>query len=164
MELGNQQERLAFLAGLVEGEGTITIQRSNVRRNGKHNLLPLLQVANSNETLVDFTVQLMRTLDVSPYVYWRKQKAAARSATVHVGGYKRCGRLLTLLAPYLVSKRPQAELVLAMCIRRQNLPKCSPYTAEDLEAVERIRVLNKKPSVLMRESSEAICRAPNVIG
>lgn len=164
MEFGNQQERLAFLGGLLEGEGTITIQRSNKRRNGKHNLLPVVQIANSNDTLIEFVVGLLKDLEVGPYVYWRVSKGYARSATVHVGGYRRCGSLLSLVMPYLVSKEPQARLVLAMCQRRAGVARNTPYSAEDLAAVDVIRGLNTKPTARMRESSEAICQAPNVLG
>lgn len=163
MELGNQQERLAFLGGLLEGEGTITIQKSNLRKNGRHNLLPVVQIANSNEVLIDFVVSLLTGLDVGPYVYWRKHGEFAKSATVHVGGYRRCGKLLSMVMPFLVSKKQQAEIVLAMCVRRRDAPKNTPYSADDFTAVERIRGLNMKPTTKMRESSEAICRAPNVL-
>jgi len=164
VELGNQQERLAFLGGLLEGEGTITIQRSNVRKNGKHNLLPVVQIANSNEILIEFVAELLSELSVGPYVYWRKRGEYARSATVHVGGYRRCGSLLALVMPYLVSKKPQAQIVLALCQRRVNLARNTPYSADDLAAVDQIRGLNTKPTTRMRESSEAICSAPNVVG
>ena len=162
MELGNQQERLAFLGGLLEGEGTITIQRSNKRKNGKNNLLPVVQIANSNEILIEFVADALRALDVGPYVYWRQSGKYAKSATVHIGGYQRCAKFLSLVTPYLVSKKPQAELVLAMCTRRKDAPKNTPYSKEDLLAVEQVRGLNVKPTTRMRLSSEAICRAPNV--
>ena len=158
MGLDNQQERLAFLAGLIEGEGTITIQRSNKRKNGKHNILPIVQIANSNAELIEFAVKTLRETGASPYVYWKKQseKTRAPSATIHLGGYNRVGSFLKVITPYLISKRRQAEIVLSMCERRCNQPKNTPYADEDLQAVDLIRQLNTKPGTRLRESPETI--------
>lgn len=158
MGLDNQQERLAFLAGLIEGEGTITIQRSNKRKNGKQTILPVVQIANSNAVLIEFTVKTLQEIGASPYVYWKQHsiKTHAPSATVHLGGYNRVGAFLRMITPYLVSKRQQAETVLAMCERRCNLPKNTPYADADFDAVEIVRQLNTKPGTRLRESSETI--------
>lgn len=158
MGLDNQQERLAFLAGLIEGEGTITIQTSNKRKNGKHNLLPIVQIANSNVELIEFTVKTLQETGISPFVYWKQRtgKSLAPSATVQISGYKRVVAFLRLITPYLISKRRQAEVVLAMCERRCDLPKNTPYTDADLLSVGEIRRLNTKPGTRLRESSETI--------
>lgn len=159
--LDNQQERLAFLAGMIEGEGTVTISR--ISNHGYKALKPMVQIANSNPILIEHVAGLVRSLGVSPYVYWRNPaKHQAPSAVVRMEGFKRAGALLRLVTPFLISKKPQAEAVLRYISRREGLRgsdfKTHKLGVQDVEEFNLVKELNLRPMAKLRRVSSETTR------
>lgn len=160
MELGNQQERIAFVAGLIEGEGTITISvlHNKSSRNGIR-IRPMIVINNTSKELIDFTMDLLHSLDCAAYVYWRMQKSSpAKIAAIQIIGYWRIKRFLDLILPWLISKKQQAQLVLSLCNRRCYVKSNEPYEDADFELAEKIKELNLKPKERMRRLSSTSIR------
>jgi hypothetical protein len=167
MVLSNQQERLIFLGTLIEGEGCVNLVKVN-RPNGRFRLMSSIDINNTSLELVDFTVNTLKAVGISPYVHWKYQRRAsdgmeyAPCACIRIAGMKRLTSFLEMIVPFLISKRKQAEIILAFNQRRLTKPQNAHYDEKDLELYESVKNLNKKPSYKMRESSETNTWDPSI--
>lgn len=99
---------LAYLAGLVDGEGTVGLFNGQ-SLGGK---VPSLFITNTDETLIDWLVDTLGG---------RKQLTAKATATTKAcyrwwaGGYLSVRDALRVLKPYLRVKTSNAEKVLQRC-------------------------------------------------
>jgi hypothetical protein len=108
---------LAYLAGIIDGEGTITIARAP-RNNTKHKVpyyIPHMKVCNTDKALIDWIHQNFGgRLN-------NERKPTDKWSTLYYIRWN-CGKardLLNQLLPYLRIKRLQALIVLE-CIGRMN--------------------------------------------
>lgn len=166
------ETRRAWLAGIWDGEGSITIFEVNVpghRRDGKkkpNKLAPVVGVTNCCPLLINEVLSITSELGVNLHVVQtRKQDEKNRLCynlnTRNAEGVK---KILEFLMPYLISKKPQAEIVLRYVNGRLALMEKTGrknlcyvgYTDEDREAMRDVRGMNKKgPREELSESSEA---------
>jgi len=136
-----------YLAGLVDGEGSIlfSVSRSTRRAADGRTLhvtqyQPRLQIANSNERLLCMT----RDFVGAGHVLSNPRRNAA-----HKIGYqyqlagKALGHLLTKLIPHLILKETQARLVLVW-LEDRGRAGSRPYSAADLDIIELVKAANAK--------------------
>jgi hypothetical protein len=106
--------RLGYIAGLVDGEGTISVLQRGSRRPRAS-----VSISNTDTQLMEWLAQL------GGHVYWERK--------AHARGYKRravwtvaqalgCSRLLVAIEPYLVIKRSKAQEALATLQARWGFP------------------------------------------
>ena len=104
----------AYLAGLVDGEGSITIRKTSRQRTNTHQYSLQLVIANTSLKLSKW----MSVLGIKGYIWNRNainQNPKWRlSFTYHFNG-KEARDLLWLLLPYLVIKPEQARLGINFC-------------------------------------------------
>ncbi len=187
MEFGNQQERsLAWLAGILDGEGSISVQVYTLP-DGRVRLTPFICIVNSDEGILDEIARIIEELDYSG-------KRVARNGKTMRSGFRKCAQarnskqrpetkvfnfridgqepvldFLKVIRPYLKSKQKQrsADVVMeyieqrfSRLLERDSLGRIrrSQYTRDEIELISSIRTHSTA------KSSEAICRAPNVIG
>jgi hypothetical protein len=130
--------RLAYLAGIIDGEGHVSVVRRGTY------FVPCVRVANTNETLIGAVKDILDDLEVGYCVSYydrSERKNAKPSWTVCVEARARVPKLLNAVLPYLIAKLPQAEMVLAWCEfdgRRKSL------TQEDRELITGIREANSR--------------------
>jgi hypothetical protein len=141
---------LGFLAGLVEGEGTVGITKCGTR------LYPYVYIlANTDMTLIDHThtiVERAGFLASKLLVHSQSEKAKGRRpvATISMHGFQPSLAILRALTPYLVGKRRRAELVMEFCETRIGLWETgahgqrTPYTEREWEIAREVRTLNRK--------------------
>lgn len=147
--MDNQQAKaqfdLGFLIGLIEGEGTITLNQQNLRR---YKLQPYIGIANTNRMLIDRVIDVCRSLSLPHYVHSAKIKSGKSCYTVQAHGLGRCKRWLDVITSHLVGKRPQAELLLEFInIRKRalvDLPWAKAYGERELEIKCELHDLNVK--------------------
>lgn len=158
--IGNQQVRpdeLAWLAGIVDGEGTINITdkltpQRRARKDGtrKRHYCTFLQIANTNEDIILKVIEIMKKLNANPYVW---EKAATdkwkKSYQVSLQRMAKVKRVLEQIYPYLIAKRRQAELTLKFINSRLSKfdagrGKNNPYTQEEMEWINEIKRLNHR--------------------
>jgi len=143
-----QEVEMAYLAGLIDGEGTITLERSGNRRlNGMMGLSPKVIVTDTDRAIVDATMTIMRRLGVNPYV--KVQSPAKRKKAcfwVTVSGLSKCKKVLEAVKPYLVGKLAQAQLVLDFVESRGNsqAAKGQQYSEAELQILDKLRALNHR--------------------
>lgn len=104
---------LAWLAGLWDGEGSITIF-THVEKNGAKKICPTLLVVNTDQTIIAEAARLLDEMGTSFAVFERKNpsdkhKDCYQLSTRNMAYIK---TVLEAILPYLVGKKPQAQLVL----------------------------------------------------
>jgi hypothetical protein len=136
-----QDTDLAWMAGIIDGEGCITI----TRRSGPRHVNSLyLRIANTNETMILRITELFRGAKVYYSVDKRPQN---KPVYIWQKSGKPAAEILKQVFPYLVAKRAQAEIAIAFtALPRVKYPKGG--TPADLVGqrkvlYDKIRVLNQ---------------------
>lgn len=132
-------EQMAYLAGIIDGEGCFYIQRPG----GKTHTLRLF-VMNTSKPLIDYLYR-----SYGGWQYSRKKENSTWK-TRHEWFVDRdiIDELLPLIHPFLIIKKEHCEIAMDF---RKTFPKVRDYHRIPLESVaireechRRIRVLNKK--------------------
>lgn len=112
----------AYFAGLIDGEGCITICRTNRKDLGANYFTysPRVLLGNTNENIILGYINYLKAMEIT---YWVntdcKRKPNRRYAwNILVGGMPGQKKLLTSLLPYLKGKKALAELLLEYIDRR----------------------------------------------
>jgi hypothetical protein len=159
--MGNPHVReveLAWLAGIIDGEGTITLERSGKRRlSGVMGLAPKIIIANSDQVIIQRVVNLMQLIGANPHIksqeagYARPMADGSRTVTrrktmywVVVSGLAKSKRVLVPILPHLIGKSAQARIILDFVEIRGDSAKAKgkPYGEAELNMLEQIRALN----------------------
>lgn len=136
---------LAWLAGILDGEGYIAIINAN-------KLIPIVAVRVCDKPIID---DLQRIFPTYCGVDWRYHDGNPNHRPIwmwRVYRHRDVEKLLTWVLPYLRSKRGEAELVLAYVKRRLTMKRPKgvsggrgpPFYAEDYEFYERLRAEIKR--------------------
>ncbi len=102
-----EREKIAYLAGIIDGEGTIAITKQKPRTGRRNHLYSLrMIVGNTDKKLVDWLVE---NFGGSCHIL-REPEGNWRRAYQWVLGSRETYRLLKEMKEYLVIKREQAEI------------------------------------------------------
>src|SRR5712664_3169555 len=126
-------ERLAWLAGILDGEGYLsaTLSKTNVARGRKkvkvgdldgkriiheRSLRFQVRVCATDASMILEIGSIADSLGLTYFVFDFKSKNLNAKPThgIHFHGLARTDKLLRAVLPWLVTKRPQAELLLKM--------------------------------------------------
>lgn len=139
---------LAYLAGIIDGEGVISIHAHTKRRHskGRENepyriLQPVVQIYNTDLNLINWLHDR-----IGFKFNGRDRRKARTSYQVVVTGYSTHSILLPLL-DYLIAKRPQAMLVMeyiAIRASRSDTEYNPPYGQREVEIWQTLQELNWK--------------------
>jgi len=124
---------LAYIAGIVDGEGCIT-------RAGKH---LRTSICNTDRRLIDRLKELLGE-GVTSYL---KRERSEKHKTGHVLVIGRAAdnkRLLELLLPFLIVKREQANLAIKFYESRFERGQSNVLNREEIDIQERIIELNRR--------------------
>ena len=140
------KEDLAWLAGILDGEGTITVFR-NTEKNGRVRLCPTINITNTNPKIITKSMQILKKLDVSFHVQerWTDSKRYATCWCISSRNMTTISTVLNSTRPYLYGKGAVADMVLKFIdIRFNNTNKRKPYTAKEHELAEAAMSFNKR--------------------
>ena len=106
----NKEAVIAYIAGIIDGEGCVTITRRKIRRLKTNNWYyePQVVTSNTNKELLYFCVKHYGGWIAKLRKCKRKHSVAYQWKVT--GDKMRC--LLNSINPYLIVKRKQANLVL----------------------------------------------------
>lgn len=108
----------AYLAGLIDGEGTVSIVRLRGRKVGFQHYIACVELSNTNWSMIQW---VMERLGGSVVVDARK-KVIGQKQIYRLGLRNRLAeKVLREVFPYLVLKSAQAELVLELRERINSL-------------------------------------------
>jgi len=134
--------RVAWLAGLVDGEGCLYARHSTKTQNSIEVRLELQTVSL---TMIDAVAEILDALNVS---YTREAprmqpKSTRPAIRLRVTPKASLHKLLTALLPYLVNKRPEAVRLLAfldaaVAVKHYRLQPADHLVAHDLKALKRL--------------------------
>jgi hypothetical protein len=128
----------AYLAGIVDGEGTVTLTRHH--KNETHT--PRVSVANNNLELLKW----IKVLYGGTITNKKKRLPHHKNSYVWYVGQNRAIRFLNEIKQYLIIKRQQADLISSTY--KSVTHRAGKYTPEMLakknELVAKIRILNQR--------------------
>lgn len=153
----NQQERLNWLAGFIDGEGSFVL-----RQVTKGRIRGTISITNTHVPTLRIVEQIFDDMKIAYYVRWtryKRQEETRYAWRVIVDGVKRTKRFLEPLLPYFVTKQEQANLMYQWCVYRLSIPRGGNYkdmnwrSAQnpDFDAAKRMRELNQNPQRLYAE-------------
>jgi hypothetical protein len=130
------QFELGWLAGIIDGEGSITV----CKRGPTY--VPTLKMSNTSKILIEKYCDILDRLDIS-YKCYGAQKEGNRKYqwTVCVDGRPRVYKALNAIQDLLVAKQKQAAKV-AEWIESRGLDLRGAYTEQQLTIINDIRKLN----------------------
>lgn len=132
------QTAAAYLAGLIDCDGSISIRASH--RRGNLNLRPAIVVFNTDTRLHDW---IIRTLKSSNQIS-RCRKRQGNQKPIYewkVQSVVDVARLIRTILPYFVLKSEQAHLLLEWC---ENRTPYTDYTERELEIRKMVLSLNER--------------------
>jgi hypothetical protein len=156
--MDNQQGTiaLAYLGGIIDGEGSIYVSTHNYQGNNWATVE--IKIANTNYELIDHISAILRNLELAHYVTKpRKAKEHHKLAkTVVITGHKRVYKFLPIVIPYLVIKRKQAILALRYVNSRlRNTSRKAPFLPEEIEILGEIKKLNQRGNGRLNDYTES---------
>lgn len=141
---------IAWLAGIVDGEGCFTLKRPIVRLSGARkgsntSYQCWLVLCNTSKAMMDRVVRIYADLGVEhPKMrkVWKGSKATRWQYWIHVQKKHELLKITEILRPYLVAKRLEAEVV-AWFLRRACQEKAYHPTHLDIAMLETLSPLKK---------------------
>lgn len=160
--MGNQQEtisdiEMSWLAGILDGEGSIGISRLISHRKNA-TLTPRISIGNTNMEIINHVISILKKIPITMFIEKRQKvnnknwKEAVVIQISHISGVK---DLLNKVTPFLIGKKSQAVLLLSFVNSRMKLyeelnrtpgkgGRGTPYTEEEKQFCDQIKILNKK--------------------
>lgn len=137
---------LSWLAGIIDGEGSLTCGYRNYCESTKFRVYPQVRVGNTNMGIIQSVMRIYDNIGVRYRVETQQYKKHWKELTlIKVNRFVHIINLLTAIQPFLKGKAGQAETMLALCkSRKEQLHRNSPYTIEEIRLMESIAVLNKR--------------------
>jgi hypothetical protein len=120
--MGNQQEMdIAWLAGIFDGEGTITMTKNNGTKHPEWNARKSeMSIANCDERLIVKCVSILESNGIRPYI-----TTISPRKNLNQFAYRMCvskladtKKLAEMLLPHLTSKREQATMMIRYATSR----------------------------------------------
>lgn len=125
------ESELGWLAGIIDGEGTIVLFLG-VGKNGKlRNVSPQIVIGNTEHVMIEKCADIMQKLGVGAHISSREpkrpcgvegSKVKSTYKTLHVisvVGYSRSQKLLQAIVPYLITgKKERGEMILRFIEQR----------------------------------------------
>jgi hypothetical protein len=156
MKLSKQQ--LGYLAGIMDGEGTITFSYHKNRMSMPSAVTYVCVVANSNPLIIKGVTSLLGLIPVKYAVYTQRHKRSVKeSYLVQIRGMESAKLYIKMIRPYLIGKKQQADLLMEYLKRRKPHIKVKSMTERDWQIIETVRHMNRNygtsfPAETTRES------------
>lgn len=119
----------AYLAGLIDGEGTVALSHSNSNHRS-----PSVSIANTDYTLVEWPMQITGVGFICKKGTATKKKSHHLDSYIYAVHYDNALELLGQIYPYLKNKSKRARAKLLLDQYKLLTPRNGKYTAEELVA------------------------------
>ncbi len=105
MEISSLTEtQLAYIAGIVDGEGSLVIHRSRPRNSKRYSHVAKLQIGMSDENTISFLASKFE-IPYRKYTYGTITKGWKPRFQLVLAGHKKLEPLLLHMMPYLITKK-----------------------------------------------------------
>lgn len=138
--------KLAWLAGIIDGEGCITLfSRTYVTKKGENRIIPSANVTitNSNFAMIREASEILKNLDIKYVISDPKNKGRKAIRRMSIRNHTSILSLLGLLRPFLIAKKDQADCMIRFV--RKAMKKDFDI-AERIDIQIQLRLLNHQSS------------------
>jgi hypothetical protein len=114
--------KLAWLAGIMDGEGSFGMRRGRNKKNPNVFYNPQTQIVNCNFDMLDEIKSILRFYKIKFSFDIRKDTRKAnwsdsgRIALTNLDGNI---KFIELIIPFMIAKKPQAKILLEFCKKRK---------------------------------------------
>lgn len=132
----------AYLAGIIDGEGTVTLTCSNRGQYAQ----PQVSIANNNLKLIRWIRQRVGFGSIITKKPKKPNHSIAYAWQVNRAG--QCKNILKIVYPFLILKRNQAKIVLEQysTVTPRNGKYSGRMLERKLKLIEKIQKLNRRPN------------------
>lgn len=115
---------IGWLAGIVDGEGSIGLKRGKDKREGRTPMTytPFIQITNCDFILLSEVKRILNQANIHFYFWDGREKQRnekwADSGNIAIGCLQECIKFLELMIPYLIAKKERAIILLEFCQER----------------------------------------------
>ena len=164
--MDNQQAtpiELSYLAGLWDGEGTITVSKGKMKNNNIQ-YSPRISLGNTEVSMINEIVKTLDKVGIRGYIFTEEKEAPRKDMyKIVISKFDQAKKLLEIILPYLKVKKAQGELLLRFLKNRIEIKngkrqelitdkkgrivgsiRHDLYRKEDVKLVDQLRSLNKK--------------------
>lgn len=136
--MGNQQEKLIWLAGLIDGDGCVGIFRCGMRRQKV--FTPSVQISLTCRLTYEYLDDMFKFFQFGHHWTIKKPQKKTHKPiwNVEIKGLRRVRKLIENIGPYLVTKKREAELVYKYITSRLSKSQKAPYSKEELDWIDQI--------------------------
>ncbi|MCL5100581.1 MAG: LAGLIDADG family homing endonuclease [Candidatus Marsarchaeota archaeon] len=140
----------AYLAGFIDGEGTIGIRYHKEKRHRSETFTIDLNfsITNSNKPILEL---IQKEIGGKIELKTKMTKNSKAVYGLRLYNTKDTLNILNRVIPYLILKKEQAELIIAFCNLRAKHTKRDGYTKEEKEIANKVINLNKRGLGLYRK-------------
>ena len=141
-------KKIAWLGGAWDGEGSITVFKHR-EKNGVVKLCPTLVLTNTESSFIQEAVEILDENGLSFHLMSYKRGENKECYQLITRNLEKIKKFLELMTPYLVSKKPQAKLLMRFVDSRlvhkregRKWGHNTPYSEEEQSIEEQMRILN----------------------
>lgn len=113
--MGNQQAtsyQLAWLAGIWDGEGTFSILYQRKRHGDAY--IARVTLSNTDIAMINEILKILDSYNISGHLWKEEPRKKQHKASYHItiNKLKNVKKCAELMLPYLVNKKPNAEIII----------------------------------------------------
>lgn len=155
------REEAAWLAGIIEGEGSLMLSKHRLT-HGKFTFRAVISVTNTDARLIREVSRIWFLLGCKFYYQLKTTKSGAALSVV-VYGKGSTNRIIDLVFPYLKSKMEQAELLKEFNgimqeyhYKRRPVEEYQQLQVDFVDRLHSLRVKTVNPQRLQRTASKVL--------
>lgn len=137
---------LIYLAGFIDADGCIGIHKqASSKGSMRFNMIPTVSITTTCKRTFEYLDLMMKNLQYGHHITFRKVKNPRWKDRFQIEcrGMKRCQKILEDVENHLITKKKEAKDILKFIRLRQSHSKMIPYSIEELECIERVKLAKK---------------------
>lgn len=161
-----EETEKAWLAGVIEGEGCLSIVQ-HYDRNGKGRYnTARISVTNGDLFLIQKVSQILYDLNTRFYFQLRKSKNPKHQTRldINVEGQGSCWKVLEAIKPYMASKRLQVNLLIEFLVWRETFSFDEVVGRRFKEELSELKHNFPNPSQTTRRASMPLAIDGDIVG
>jgi hypothetical protein len=165
---------IAWLAGIIDGEGCFSVKRpirrkSGVRKGYKTSYQVWLVLCNTSRPMMEKTAQLLRDMGVGHQPMrkvWKGKKATRWQYWLHIAKKAEVLRVTEILLPHLTAKSDEAEVVVWFLRRacEKSVYRTTPLDRAMLDSLSEIKRNGGEAPAEIREMIREVIPSQAVSG
>lgn len=104
-----KNDELAYLAGLMDGEGSVGLYVRTPKNSDRHSVVLRVSIGNTSKPMIDWLINTTKVGSVRAKSW---DKLTRRQAWVWSVCSKQAVELLRSIRPWMITKAPQVDIVL----------------------------------------------------